>query len=70
MGLANAPGQFQRLKDLTLAGLTFEASLVYLDDTICVSRTFQEHLTRLAAVFDRLKQANLKLRANKCELFR
>jgi len=37
MGLANAPGQFQRLMDLILAGLTFECCLVYLDDIICYS---------------------------------
>jgi hypothetical protein len=70
MGLANAPGQFQTLMDLVLSGLTFEACLVYLDDIICFSRTFEEHLMRLRAIFDRLKQATLKVKARKCELFR
>ena len=69
MGLANAPGQFQRLMDLILAGLTFECCLVYLDDIICYSRTFEEHLTRLGTIFDRLAKANLKLKASKCQLF-
>jgi len=69
MGLANAPGQFQRLMDLILAGLTFEACLVYLDDSICFSRTFEEHLARFGAIFNRLAQANLKVKASKCELF-
>jgi len=70
MGLANAPGQFQRLMDLILAGLAFEACLEYLDDIICFSRTFVEHLIRLGAIFNRLAQANLKMKACKCELFR
>jgi len=69
MGLANAPGQIQRLMDLLLVGLTFECCLVYLDDIICYSRTFEEHLTRLGTIFDRLAKANLKLKASKCQLF-
>jgi hypothetical protein len=43
MGLANAPSQFQRLMDLVLAGLNYESYLDYLDDIICLSRTFEEH---------------------------
>jgi hypothetical protein len=69
MGLANAPSQFQRLMDLVLAGLNYKSCLVYLDDIICFSRTFEEHLVRLSSVFDRLVQANLKLKVSKCQLF-
>jgi hypothetical protein len=69
MGLANAPSQFQRLMDLVLAGLNFEACLVYLDDIICFSKTFEQHLQRLGAIFDRLVAANLLLTAQKCSLF-
>jgi hypothetical protein len=69
MGLANAPAQFQRLMNLVLVGLNFESCLVYLDDIICFSRTFEEHLTRLAAIFDRLVASDLKLSAKKCHLF-
>jgi predicted aspartyl protease len=69
MGLANAPSQFQRLMDLVLAGLNFEACLVYLDDIICFSETFEQHLQRLGAIFERLVAANLLLSASKCNLF-
>lgn len=69
MGLTNAPGQFQRLMDLILAGLVWEACLIYLDDVIVFSSTFDQHLERLAAVFSRLAKANLKLKASKCQLF-
>jgi len=68
MGLANAPAQFQRLMNLVLMGLNFESCLVYLDDIICYSRTFEEHLTRLAAIFDRLVASDLKLSAKKCHI--
>ena len=68
-GLANAPALFQRLMDLVLVGLTWEICLVYLDDVIIMSETFDEHLSRLTTVFDRLRSANLKLKAQKCRLF-
>jgi transposase InsO family protein len=69
MGLANAPSQFQRLMDLVLSGLVWESCLVYLDDVIIFSKTFEQHLDRLDAVFSRLASANLLLKASKCQLF-
>ena len=41
--------------------------LVYLDDIIIFSSTFEEHIDRLTAVFFRLQEHNLKLKASKCE---
>jgi hypothetical protein len=70
MGLCNAPSQFQRLMDLVQAGLTYASCLVFLDDIICFSRSFEEHLKRVGTIFERLAQANLKLRASKCQLFK
>lgn len=69
-GLCNAPATFERLMDSVLQGLSCEACLVYLDDIIIVGRSFQEHLENLRAVLTRLRQANLKLNPNKCNLFR
>jgi len=68
-GLCNAPSTFQRLVDMALAGLTWEICLVYLDDLVVFSRTFEDHVVRLQAVFDRLRTANLKLNPSKCVLF-
>jgi len=68
-GLSNAPAVFQRLMDRVLVGLTWEVSLAFLDDIIVFSRTFEQHIERLRLVFDRLKEANLKLKASKCQLF-
>ena len=70
MGLTNAPSQFQRLMDLTMAGLVWDACLVFLDDVIVFASTFETHLERLKLVFERLIQANLKLKPSKCQLFR
>jgi len=68
-GLCNAPATFQRLMDLVLSGLTWTTYLVYLDDVVVFSSTFDDHVLRLQQVFDRLKQANLKLKASNCRLF-
>ena len=64
--LTNAPVTFQRLMECTLAGLSGEQCLIYLDDIIIFSSAFEEHLLRLASVFDRLRSAGLKLKAKKC----
>jgi len=53
-GLANAPSQFVRIMELVMSGLTYDVCLVYLDDILIFSKTFDEHLDRLATVFDRL----------------
>ena len=68
-GLANAPALFQRLMDLVLVGLTWESCLVYLDDVIVFGSSFEQHLERLSTVFDRLAEAQLKLKPSKCSLF-
>ena len=68
-GLSNAPAIFQRLMNLVMVGLTWEACLVFLDDLIVMSSTFEQHLDRLQAVFNRLRFANLKLKPSKCRLF-
>ena len=65
-GLTNAPATFQRLMECALAGLVGDQCLIYLDDIIIFSSTFNEHLKRLACVFDRLRAAGLKLKAKKC----
>jgi predicted aspartyl protease len=70
MGLANAPSHIQRLMDIVLASLLWKCCLVFLDDIIVYSTTFDQHLERLAAVFDCLAKADLKMKASKCQLFR
>ena len=39
---------------------------VYLDDIIIMSSTFDDHLSRLRSVFDRLRNAGLRLKPPKC----
>ena len=65
-GLTNAPATFQRLMECVLAGLTGEQCLIYLDDIVVFSNTFDEHLKRLNNVFLALRNAGLKLKPSKC----
>ena len=68
-GLTNAPATFQRLMEKVLFGLTPEKFLCYLDDIIIIGSTFEEALENLQIVFQRLREANLKLKPKKCFLF-
>ncbi|XP_045124905.1 uncharacterized protein LOC123512544 [Portunus trituberculatus] len=68
-GLCNAPGCFERLMERVLDGLQWKTALVYLDDVIVFGGTFEQELTRLEEVLQRLRKANLKLSPKKCFLF-
>ena len=67
-GLCNVPATFQRLMETVLAGLTRSCCLVYLDDVMVIGKSFSEHLTNLRRVFERFREANLKLKPEKCYL--
>ena len=69
-GLCNAPSTFQRLMEFVLAGLQWQGCLVYLDDVIVFGRDFEEHPVQLREVFERFRQAGLKLKSSKCFLLR
>ena len=69
-GLTNSPATFERLMEVVLQNLQWERCLVYLDDVIVFGKTFDETLSNLITVFDRFREANLKLKPKKCKLFR
>ena len=69
-GLCNAPATFQRLMERCMGEMNLRDCLIYLDDVIIFSTTFEEPLERLGAVFARLKEHNLKLKASKCEFMK
>ena len=65
--LKNAPATFQRLMNLALLGLQDSELLVYLDDVIIFTSSFEEHETKVKRLFDRLLGAKLSLQPDKCE---
>ena len=54
------PATFQRLMEVVLAGMVWQCCFVYID-ILLSSSTFEEHLGHLNEVFERLRQANLKV---------
>jgi hypothetical protein len=66
-GFKNAPTKFQRVMDHVLAGLNF--TKCYINDIIVLSPTSKDHMHHLHEVFRRLKDHNLKLHPNKCQIF-
>lgn len=67
-GLRNAPATFQRLMNRVTAGL--EGCAVYLDDIVVYSDTWDQHLIRIRALFERLSDAKLTVNLAKCEFAR
>ena len=66
--MAQAPAYLMKLINMVLTGIDF--AMGYLDDIIIFSRTKEEHLEHLRIIFDRLRQADLKLKLNKCSFFK
>jgi len=69
-GLTNAPALYQRLMEYIMSGLQYEILLIYVDDCMVFSKTFDEHIQSLREVLKRFADANLKLTPKKCHLFR
>ena len=63
--LCNAPATVQRLMERCIGDLNLYDCL--LNDIITFSSAFEDHLRHLEAIFSRLKQHNLKLKASKYE---
>ena len=68
-GLCNPPASFQRFMERCMGELHLRECLIYLDDIIIFSKTFDEHLMRLENVFRQLEHHGLKLKDSKCEFF-
>lgn len=65
-GLTNAPATWQRIIDRVLGSDLEYNVMVYLDDIIIISESFEEHLKVLGLVFDRLREAGLGVKREKC----
>lgn len=65
-GLKNAPSTFQRLMNSVLRKFINKTCVVYLDDILVFSTSFEEHIDNLQKIFNTLKEAKLKVQINKC----
>ncbi len=69
-GLCNAPATFERLMEPVLSGLNWKICLNYLDNVIVYGENFYDSLDRLKIVWQRIREANLKLKPSKNCLMR
>ena len=65
--LKNSPSVFQRLMNSMLAD-TARFSAAYKEDIVIFSKTFEEHIVHLEAVFSRLEETGLVLKPMECKL--
>ena len=69
-GVCNGPPTCQRLMELVLNGLQWQICLIYLDDIIVFGNNFKDHMQRLDLVLQRMAEAGLKLKPEKCQLLK
>ena len=67
-GLSQAPAYFQRLINKVIKGLPF--AFGYLDDVLIHSPDIGTHLQHMRIFFQRLREADLKLKDSKCNYFK
>ena len=68
-GLINAPATFQRAMDILLSPFRWKLCLVYLDDIINFSTSWEEHIVHVDEILSVLERAGVKLKLRKCEFF-
>lgn len=68
-GLMNAPATYQRMNDTVLEPFLRKTCVVYLDDVIVYSKTFEEHEVHVREVMAALKTSGQLLRPEKCDFF-
>jgi len=68
--LKNVPATFQSYMNNLLEDLIYKDCLVYLDDIIICSTSLEEHIISLKKVFQKLRDANLKLQLDKYEFMK
>ncbi len=66
-GLINIPVTFQRLINYVLHNYLNNFVIIYLDDILVYSDTFEKHINHLRKDFIKLKEVNLIIKLKKCK---
>eukprot|EP00253_Pinus_taeda_P023582 PITA_23582 len=66
-GLTNAPATFMRLMNDVLLPFLDYVVIVYLDDIMIFSKTWEEHLNHVKQTLDVLKREKIHVKLSKCE---
>jgi hypothetical protein len=65
-GLTGAPHTFQRAMNATLSSLLRKIVLVFFDDILVYSSTYEQHLEHLEQVFQILDREQWRVKLSKC----
>ena len=68
-GLTNSPATYQRLMEDCLGELHLKICMIYIDDLIIFSNSYEQHLERMRLVLNKLRENGLKLSPKKCKFF-
>ena len=68
-GLSSAASTFQRTMELALQGLKWVTCLIYIDDIEVYGKNFEERVSRVEEVLNRLRRPGLKLKPDKSNMF-
>ena len=66
LGLKTAPATFVRLMNDVFADILWKFVVVYFDDIVIFSKSFDEHIVHIQMVMERLRQAGLQAKSTKC----
>ena len=69
-GLSNAPATFQGMMNTIFSDMIDKFVIIYLDDILIYSKTYEEHISHLEQVLQRLKDNKLHCRVTKCQFLR
>lgn len=67
-GYTNGPAIFQRIMQGILAPFLWIFALVYIDDMVIFSKTFEDHCSHLDQVFTAIRNSGITLSPSKCFL--
>lgn len=70
MGMKTSGAVFQRIMNQVMTGILNIFVEVYIDNITIFSLDFETHMRHLAEVFQRLREANLKVNLDKCNFAR
>lgn len=69
-GLCGAPATFQKIMNMILNKENYSRCLVYLDDVLIFSKSFDKHLEDIEVIFGKIRESGVKLSPKKCFFFK